>query len=149
MKQKLQLLITIYLLLEVVVLWFFNVENLLAETPMQIQWRPNSPSPKYGLAYIIFKSRFHHCQINIFSLKYLPIIHSALTAIILRSKLLRARLVHVFKNWKLLFKNFYGNMCGWKSVWKYVKYCLKIENCCLKTLTKHPLIFYCVGSSCH
>ena len=51
----------------------------------------------------------------------------------------RARLVHVFKNWKLLFKIFYGNTCGWKSVLKYVKCCLKTENCCLKTLTKHPL----------
>ena len=55
-------------------------------------------------------------------------------------KLIRARLVHVFKNWKLLFENFYGNTCGWKSVLKYVKCCLKTENCCLKTLTKHPLI---------
>ena len=52
----------------------------------------------------------------------------------------RARLVHVFKNWKLLFKNFCGNTCGWKNVLKYVKCCLKTENCCLKTLTKHPLI---------
>ena len=51
----------------------------------------------------------------------------------------RARLVHVFKNWKLLFENFCGNTCGWKSVLKYVKCCLKTENCCLKTLTKHPL----------
>ena len=49
-------------------------------------------------------------------------------------------MVHVFKNWKLLFENFYGNTCGWKSVLKYVKCCLKTENCCLKTLTKHPLI---------
>ena len=31
-------------------------------------------------------------------------------------------------------------MCGWKNVSKYVKCCLKTENCCLKTLTKHPLI---------
>ena len=51
----------------------------------------------------------------------------------------KARLVYVFKNWKLLFKNFCGNTCGWKSVLKYVKCCLKTENCCLKTLTKHPL----------
>ena len=48
-------------------------------------------------------------------------------------------MVHVFKNWKLLFKNFCGNTCGWKSVWKYVKYCLKTENCCLEALTKHSL----------
>ena len=50
-------------------------------------------------------------------------------------------LVHVFKNWKLLFKNFCGNTCGWKSVWKYVKCCLKTENCCLETFTKYPLSF--------
>ena len=49
---------------------------------------------------------------------------------------LRARLVCVFKNWKLLFKNIYGNTCGWKSV---LKCCLKTENGCLKTQTKHPL----------
>ena len=52
---------------------------------------------------------------------------------------LKIRLVYVFKNWKLLFKNFCRNTCGWKSVWKYVKCCLKTENCCLKTLTKHPI----------
>ena len=40
-------------------------------------------------------------------------------------------------------------MCGWKSVWKYMKYSLKTENCCLETLTKHPYIaivtFPCMG----
>ena len=51
------------------------------------------------------------------------------------------RLVCVFKNWKLLFKNIYGNTCGWKSVLKCVKCCLKTENGCLKTQTKHPLSF--------
>ena len=55
---------------------------------------------------------------------------------------LRARLVYVFKNWKLLFENFCGNTCGWKNVWKCVKYCLKTENSCLKTQTKHPLRYY-------
>ena len=30
-------------------------------------------------------------------------------------------------------------MCGWKSVWKYVKYCLKTKNYCLEILTKHPI----------
>ena len=50
-----------------------------------------------------------------------------------------ARLVHVFKNWKLLFENIFGNTCGWKSALKYVKCCLKTENCCLKSQTKHPL----------
>ena len=40
----------------------------------------------------------------------------------------RARLVYVFKNWKLLFENFCGNMCGWKSVCKCVKCCLKTKN---------------------
>ena len=54
-------------------------------------------------------------------------------------RLLRVRLVHVFENWKLLFENIYGNTCGWKSVWKYVKYCLKTKNYCLKIQTKHPL----------
>ena len=39
----------------------------------------------------------------------------------------------------MLFKNFCGNMCGWKSVLKYVKCCLKTENYCLETLTKHTL----------
>ena len=43
-----------------------------------------------------------------------------------------AGLVCVFKNWKLLFKNICGNTCGWKSTLKYVKCCLKTENCCLK-----------------
>ena len=52
---------------------------------------------------------------------------------------LRVRLVRVFKNWKLLFKKIYGNTCGWKSVLKCVKCCLKTENDCLKTQTKHPL----------
>ena len=42
----------------------------------------------------------------------------------------KARLVHVFKNWKLLFENICENMCGWKSALKCVK-------CCLKTQTKH------------
>ena len=49
----------------------------------------------------------------------------------------RVRLVHMFKNWKWLFKNIYGNMCEWKSMWKWVKYCLKTENNCLKTQIKH------------
>ena len=52
----------------------------------------------------------------------------------------RALLVHVFKNWKLLFKNICGNTCGWKSVLKYVKCCLKTENGCLKIQTKHPYV---------
>ena len=52
----------------------------------------------------------------------------------------RACLVHMCKNQKLLFKKFCENTCGWKSVWKYVKCCLKTENCCLEILTKHPLI---------
>ena len=53
--------------------------------------------------------------------------------------ILRARLACVFKNWKLLFKNICGNTCGWKNVLKCVKCCLKTENSCLKTQTKHPL----------
>ena len=60
---------------------------------------------------------------------------------------LRVRLVHVFENWKLLFENICGNTCGWKSVWEYVKYCLKTKNCCLKIQTKHPLICYCFANS--
>ena len=59
----------------------------------------------------------------------------------LKNGTLRARLVCVFKNWKLLFKKIYGNTCGWKSMLKCVKCCLKTENCCLKTQTKHPLTF--------
>ena len=55
-------------------------------------------------------------------------------------QLLMVRLVHVFENWKLLFENICENTCGWKSVWEYVKYCLKTKNCCLKIQTKHPLI---------
>ena len=50
-----------------------------------------------------------------------------------------SNLVHVFKNWKLLFENFCGNTCGWKSVLKYVKCCLKTKNDCSKIQTKHPL----------
>ena len=53
-----------------------------------------------------------------------------------------SRLVHVFKNWKLLFENICWNTCWWKNVWKYVKCYLKTENCCLKTQTKHPLRIY-------
>ena len=49
-----------------------------------------------------------------------------------------ACLIYVFKNWKLLFKNIYKNICWWKNMWKYIKYCLKTENDCLKTQTKHP-----------
>ena len=48
-------------------------------------------------------------------------------------------MVHVFKNWKLLFENIYGNTCEWKSMWKYVKCCLKTKNGCLKIQTKHPI----------
>ena len=55
--------------------------------------------------------------------------------------LLMARLVCAFKSWKLSFKNIFGNTCGWKSVLKCVKCCLKTENGCLKTQTKHPLNF--------
>ena len=54
-------------------------------------------------------------------------------------KKISARLVCVFKNWKLLSKNICGNTCGWKSVLKCVKYCLKTENGCLKIQTKHPV----------
>ena len=54
----------------------------------------------------------------------------------------RACLVYVFKNWKLLFKNICENTCGWKSVLKCVKCCLKTKNGCLKTQTKHPLILH-------
>ena len=54
----------------------------------------------------------------------------------------RVRLVHVFKNWKLLFENICGNTCGWKSALKCVKCCLKTENSCLKSQTKHPLNDY-------
>ena len=32
-----------------------------------------------------------------------------------------------------------GNTCGWKSVWKCMKYYLKAENVCLSGCTKHPL----------
>ena len=38
----------------------------------------------------------------------------------------------------MLFKNICENTCGWKSVLKCVKCCLKTENGCLKTQTKHP-----------
>ena len=55
------------------------------------------------------------------------------------AKPLKARLVCVFKNWKLLFKNICGSTCGWKSVLKCVKCCLKTENGYLKIQTKHPL----------
>ena len=53
----------------------------------------------------------------------------------------RGRLLCVFKNWKLLFKNICENTCGWKSILKCVKCCLKTENGCLKTQTKHSLNF--------
>ena len=42
----------------------------------------------------------------------------------------------------MLFENICGNTCGWKSALKYVKCCLKTENGCLKTQTKHPLKGY-------
>ena len=49
-------------------------------------------------------------------------------------------MVHVFKNWKLLFENIYENTCEWKNALKCVKCCLKTENDCLKTQTKHPVL---------
>ena len=55
------------------------------------------------------------------------------------NKCFGVRLVCMFKNWKLLFKNICENTCGWKSVLKCIKYCLKTENGCLKTQIKHPL----------
>ena len=58
--------------------------------------------------------------------------HENTGAFELKNVLLWYRLVHVFKNWKLLFENIYKNMCGWKNALKCVKYCLK-------TQTKHPL----------
>ena len=58
---------------------------------------------------------------------------------VLSKRALKARLVCMFKNWKLLFKKICGNTCGWKSVLKCVKYCLKTENDFLKTQIKHPL----------
>ena len=67
----------------------------------------------------------------------------ALTNLMEKRVVVRARLVCVFKNWKLLFKNIYGNTCGWKNVLKCVKCCLKTENSCLKTQTKHPLKVEC------
>ena len=54
------------------------------------------------------------------------------------------RLVYVFKNWKLLFKNIYKNTYRWKNVWKYVKCYLKTKNDCLKIQTKHPLCDFLV-----
>ena len=48
-------------------------------------------------------------------------------------------MVYVFKNWKLLFENICENTCEWKSALKCVKCCLKTENDCLKSQTKHPL----------
>ena len=52
-------------------------------------------------------------------------------------------LICVFKNWKLLFKNIFENMCRWKNVLKYVKCYLKTENGYLKIQTKHPLRHNC------
>ena len=65
----------------------------------------------------------------------------------LLGKKIRARLVCMFKNWKLLFKKNCGNTCGWKSVLKCMKCCLKTKNDCLKTQTKHPLSSLIVESS--
>ena len=31
------------------------------------------------------------------------------------------------------------NTCEWKSIWKYVKYCLKTKNVCLNRCTKQPI----------
>ena len=58
------------------------------------------------------------------------------------SQSLRARLVYVFKNWKLLFENICENTCGWKSMLKCINCCLKTENNCLKTQTKHSLYIH-------
>ena len=54
-------------------------------------------------------------------------------------RILSFRLVHVFKNLKLLFENICKNTCGCKNALKYVKCDLKTEKCCLKTQTKHRL----------
>ena len=40
----------------------------------------------------------------------------------------------------MLFKNICRNTCEWKKVLKYMKYCLKTENDCLKTYTTHPIL---------
>ena len=40
----------------------------------------------------------------------------------------------------MLFK-FCGNICGWKSVWKYVLWCLNNNFSCLNTVTKHSQRF--------
>ena len=63
----------------------------------------------------------------------------------------RIRLVHVFKNWKLLFENIYENTCRWRCVWECVKCCLKTENGYLKTQIKLPWASFMsvhVGSWC-
>ena len=65
--------------------------------------------------------------------------YDTLSWVTVRFKRLWVCLVHMFKNWKFLFKNIYGNTCGWKNALKYIKCYLKTENGCLKSLTKHPL----------
>lgn len=55
----------------------------------------------------------------------------------------RGQIVNIFKNWKWLFENIYKNVCKSKNAWKYIKYCLKTENCCLKSYTKYSLSSFC------
>ena len=79
------------------------------------------------------------CVINIFSLYFFVVWVGTETSNGI-TRFYLVHLVHVFKNWKLLFENICGNTCGWKNTWKYEKYCLKTKNSCLKTQTKHPII---------
>ena len=112
-------------------------------------WTVADPHPGHQFLFLFFKISCINCIKKSFNVYYsyyfyLGLIKWSWTFVNgpkflnIFSQLFRARLVHVFKNWKLLFENICGNTCGWKSALKCVKCCLKIENSCLKSQTKHP-----------
>ena len=97
-----------------------------------VSTRERSLSLSLSLSLLNLVNNFH---LNIFKQVFL-----FLWRTLFNESRFMTRLVCMFKNWKLLFKNIFENMCGWKSMLKYIKCCLKTENSCLKTQIKHPLI---------
>ena len=115
---------------------FVNIITLITWFFRQIvvhcdwNWPMETEKPKSSLEIVKSFHRSHHVVISIEFPHYNT--NFSLNPANSQTWALKHRLVCVFKNWKLLFKNIYGNTCGWKSALKYVKCCLKTENCCLK-----------------
>ena len=129
----------IFLLVWFVRRWFhFTIQVYIKLFSTQ---RSFLPRPFFGLAILLWFILHNHTWLSFLYDFFLTHTHTHQHNHICK---LRARLVYVFKNWKLLFENICENMCGWKNTLKCVKYCLKIENDCLKTQTKE-LLTACFG----